>query len=85
MFDVKNIVAAICKQIPNNITFKPTDIQLSDIIVATTKADEEASRFVSLDQSTSPPISSFYPQNPLEHNILAVDSTSAVLGYVPEG
>jgi hypothetical protein len=85
MFDVNNIVATICKQTPNNLIFEPIDVQLSDIVVATTKADEEASRFVNLNESICPPISSFQPQNPLEHNVLAIDSTSAVLGYVPEG
>jgi hypothetical protein len=85
MFDVNNIVATICRQIPNNLTFEPTDVQLSDIIVATTKADEEASRIVSLDEITQPPISSFHSQYPLKNNVVAIDSTSVVLGYVPEG
>jgi hypothetical protein len=85
MFDVSAIVGAMCKPKPKDLTFEPTDVQLSDLAVSTEKAVDEASGFVSIHAGAGPPISSFSPEFPLDRRVVAIDSTSVVLGYVPEG
>jgi hypothetical protein len=85
MFDVNDIVATICREIPNNLLFELTDVQLSDIVVAPTTANEEPPRIVSVDETALLPIASFHPRFPLDQRVVAIDSTSVVLGYVPEG
>jgi hypothetical protein len=85
MFDVSPLVAELCKRKPNQLVFEPTDVQLSDIVMTGTKGDEETPRFVSVDPHNQPPIRFFNPQFPLNNRVVAIDSTSVVLGYVPEG
>ncbi|MGZ4934371.1 MAG: DNA double-strand break repair nuclease NurA, partial [Halobacteriota archaeon] len=65
--------------------FEPTDVQLSDLVVPTAKAGDEPPRSVNINAADQPPASSFDPQFPLDHTVVAIDSTSVVLGYVPEG
>jgi len=85
MFDVSAIVGAMCRPKPKDLTFEPTEIQLSDLAVSTEKTVDEASGFVSIRTGAPPPINSFDPEYPLDHRVVAIDSTSVVLGYVPEG
>ncbi|MGZ4911275.1 MAG: hypothetical protein ACXV5G_11250 [Halobacteriota archaeon] len=85
MFDVSSIVETLCKNVPQLGTFEPTDVQLSDLVVPTTKAGEEPPRSVSITTKNQPPVSSFQAQFPLDRTVVAIDSTSVVLGYVPEG
>jgi hypothetical protein len=85
MFDVKDLVAELCKQEPKNLSFEPTDVQLSDLTAAAAKAYEEPQRFVTINAKDPPKVSSFAPQFPLDRDVIAVDSTSVVLGYIPEG
>jgi hypothetical protein len=85
MFDVSPLVAELCRQQPNQLIFEPTDVQLSDIVISTAKSDEETPRFVSVDPQNQPRIRFFNSQFPLDDRVIAIDSTSVVLGYVPEG
>jgi len=85
MFDVSNLVAELYRQQPNHLVFELTDVQLTDIVIPTTKKDEETPRFASVDLQDQPPICSFNPRFPLNDLVVAIDSTSVVLGYVPEG
>jgi hypothetical protein len=85
MFDVSTRVTELCKQQPKHLAFEPTDVQLSDFAIPTSKANEETPRFVSIDADKQPQINSFLPQFPFDRDVIAIDSTSIVLGYVPEG
>ena len=85
MFDVSAIVGAMCRPTPKDLTFEPTDVQLSDLAVSTEKSVDEASGFVRIHTGARPPITTFDPQFPLDRHVVAIDSTSVVLGYVPEG
>ena len=85
MFDVSTLVAELCKQVPERLAFEPTDVQLSDLAIPAAKANEEPPRFLSFDAENQPKINSFLPQFPFDRDVIAIDSTSIVLGYVPEG
>jgi hypothetical protein len=85
MFDVSSLVAELCRQQPNQLAFEPTDVQLSDLGVSAAKANEEPPRFVGIDAENQPQINSFLPQFPFHRDVIAIDSTSIVLGYVQEG
>lgn len=85
MFDVSTVVAELCRQEPKLLSFEPTDVQLSDIAISTAKEDEQTPRFVYVDFQNQPPLYTFHPRFPLDHRVVAIDSTSVVLGYVPEG
>ncbi|MGP8134419.1 MAG: DNA double-strand break repair nuclease NurA [Halobacteriota archaeon] len=85
MFDVSEIVEAICGRKPKERTFEPTDVQLADSTVSTEKAAEDAAGFVSFHDGIEPPINPIDPSFPLDQRVVAIDSTSVVLGYVPEG
>ncbi|MGD0171015.1 MAG: hypothetical protein ABSB81_02645 [Halobacteriota archaeon] len=85
MLDVSIIVAELCKQVPQQLTFQPTDVQLSDLAISASKTNEEPPRFVSIDADNQPLINPFLPQFPFDRDVIAIDSTSIVLGYVPEG
>ncbi len=85
MFDVSSLVAELCKQVPKHLAFEPTDVQLSDLAISASKTNEEPPRFISFDADNQPRINSFLPQFPFDRDVVAIDSTSIVLGYVPEG
>jgi hypothetical protein len=85
VFDVSSVVAKLCKQVPKHLAFEPTDVQLSDLAISASKTNEEPLRFVSLDVDNQPRINSFNAQFPFDRDVIAIDSTSIVLGYVPEG
>ncbi len=85
MFDVTDIVEAMCGRTPKDRTFEPTDVQLSDSTVSIGKAAEDTAGFVSFRDGTHPPINPLDPIFPLDQRVVAIDSTSVVLGYVPEG
>jgi hypothetical protein len=85
VFNVSTLVAELCKQVPEHFAFEPTDVQLSHLVISTTKADEETLRFVCVDPQNQPPICFLHSQFPLDVRVVAMDSTSVVLGYVPEG
>ncbi|MEI7827323.1 MAG: DNA double-strand break repair nuclease NurA [Euryarchaeota archaeon] len=85
MFDVTDIVEAMCGRTPKDRTFEPTDVQLSDSTVSIGKAAEDAAGSVSFRDGANPPINSIHPDFPLDRRVVAIDSTSVVLGYVPEG
>jgi hypothetical protein len=46
MFDVKDLVAELCKQERKHFSFEPTDVQLSDLTAPTIKAYEEPQRLI---------------------------------------
>jgi hypothetical protein len=85
MFNVSDIVEAVCGRTPKDRGFEPTDVQLSDSTVTTRKADEDAAGSVSFRGGSRPPVKPIHPGFPLDRRVVAIDSTSAVLGYVPEG
>jgi hypothetical protein len=85
MFDVSDIVQAMRGQTPKERTFEPTDVQLSDSTLSADKATEDAAGFVSLRAGSELPINPIDPSFPLARPVVAIDSTSVVLGYVPEG
>ena len=85
MFDVTDVVKAMCGRTPKGRTFEPTDVQLSDSTVSAGKQDEDAAGFVSFRSGAHPPINSICPNFPFDRRVVAIDSTSVVLGYVPEG
>jgi hypothetical protein len=85
MFDVKDLVAELCKRKPKDLSFEPTDVQLSDLTAPAAKAYEEPQRFVTINAKNPPEVYSFAPQFPLDRDVIAVDSTGVVLGYIPEG
>ncbi len=85
MFDVNPLVAKLCSEAPKQRSFEPTDVQLSDLTASTVKPYEESPQAVAVDSKNQPKICSFQPKFPLDHDVIAIDSTSIVLGYVPEG
>jgi hypothetical protein len=85
MFDVNPLVARLCSERPKQRSFQPTDVQLSDLTASSAKTYEESPQVVSLDSKNLPKLHTFQPRFPLDRDVVAIDSTSIVLGYVPEG
>jgi len=85
MFDVSTLVTELCKREPKQLSFEQTDVQLSDLVLPTVKTEEEPYRFISIDAENQPLLNSFLPQFPIDRDVIAIDSTSVVLGYIPEG
>jgi hypothetical protein len=85
MFDVNPLVAKLCSEVPKQRSFEPTDVQLSDLTASSAKPYEESPQAVALNSENKPKIRSFQSKFPLDHDVVAIDSTSIVLGYVPEG
>ncbi|MGZ4848463.1 MAG: DNA double-strand break repair nuclease NurA [Halobacteriota archaeon] len=85
MFDISSLVATICEPRPRDLTFEPTDVQLSDPVIQREKADDEPPATLSVDTRTRVPTTSFEPQFSVNCRVVAIDSTSVVLGYVREG
>lgn len=86
MLEVDKVVSTICGKIPEGLTFEPSDINLTDYFVSTTKGDEEEVNFVSGDEqeewTKAHPI---VPKYPIDSQVVAIDSTSVTLGQLPEG
>jgi hypothetical protein len=86
MLEVDKVVATICGKIPEGLTFEPSDINLTDYFVSTTKGDGEEVAFVSEDEqekwTEAHPIVAKYP---VDSQVVAIDSTSVTLGQLPDG
>jgi len=80
MFDVSILVTELCKRQPKHLSFEPTDVQLSDLAISASKTNEEPPRFVSINADNQPQINSFLPQFPSDRDVVAIDTTSIVLG-----
>ena len=46
---MSSLVATLCRQEPEYLSFEPTDVQLSDLAISAPKANEEHPRFVGID------------------------------------
>ena len=86
MLEVDKVVSTICGKIPEGLSFEPSDTNLTDYFVSTTKGEGEEVNFVSLDEQEkwkkAHPIT---PKYPLDSQVIAIDSTSIVLGQLPDG
>ena len=86
MLEVDKIVATICGKIPEGLTFEPSDINLTDYFVSTTKGDGEEVAFVSEDEQEKwTKAHSIAPKYPTDNQVVAIDSTSVTLGQLPDG
>lgn len=85
MFDVSTLVARLCSEVPKQRSFEPTDVQLSELTAPSAKPYEESPQAVALNSENQPKVRSFQSKFPLDHDVVAIDSTSIALGYVPEG
>jgi len=86
MLEVDKVVSTICGKIREGLSFEPSDTNLTDYFVSTTKGEGEEVNFVSLDEQEkwkkTHPIT---PKYPLGSQVIAIDSTSIVLGQLPDG
>lgn len=86
MLEVDKVVSTICGKIPDGLTFEPSDINLTDYFVSTTKGESEEVAFVSeAQQEEWIKTCSISPKYPIESQVLAIDSTSFTLGQLPDG
>jgi hypothetical protein len=86
MLEVDKVVSTICGKIPEGLTFEPSDINLTDYFVSTTKGDEEEVNFVSGDEEEDwTKARSIVPKYPADNQVVAIDSTSVTLGQLPDG
>jgi hypothetical protein len=86
MLEVDKVVSTICGKIPEGLSFEPSDINLTDYFVSTTKGEGEEVTFVSVDEqerwTEAHPIVAKYP---MDSQVIAIDSTSVTLGQLPDG
>jgi len=86
MLEIDKIVATICGKIPEGLTFEPSDINLTDYFVSTTKSDGEEVAFVSEDEQEDwTKARLIIPKYPIDSQVVAIDSTSVTLGQLPDG
>ena len=86
MLEVDKVVSTICGKIPEGLTFEPSDINLTDYFVSTTKGDEEEVNFVGGDEEEDwTKARSIVPRYPIDSQVVAIDSTSITLGQLPDG
>jgi hypothetical protein len=86
MLNVDKVVATICGKIPEGLAFEPSDINLTDYFVSTTKGDGEEIVFVSdMEKEDWIKIHSIVPKYPIDTQVVAIDSTSVALGQLPDG
>jgi hypothetical protein len=86
MLEVDKVVSAICGKIPGGLAFEPSDVNLTDYFVSTTKGEGEEVAFVSDEQQEEwAKTHLISPKYPIESQVLAIDSTSFTLGQLPDG
>jgi len=86
MLEVDKVVSTICGKIPEGLTFEPSDINLTDYFVSTTKGDGEEVNFVTVDEQEKwTKAHSIVPKYPTDNQVIAIDSTSLTLGQLPDG
>lgn len=86
MLEVEKIRAIICADISEGASFRPSDIGLRDYFITTEDAEEEETESVNVDEwekhvETVPMV----PSYPADTNVVAIDSTSLMLGVIPDG
>lgn len=85
MIDIKDIVSAISKNTLEDTKFYPTEIPLTEYFPESTKEEQEEATEVQISETEKVnfiPLESSYP---FEYQVIAIDSTSFVLGYVHDG
>lgn len=86
MLEVEKIRAIICADISEGASFRPSDVGLKDYFITTESIDEDETESVSVDEwekrVESAPI---VPKYPADTNVAAIDSTSLILGVIPDG
>jgi len=86
MFEMDKLVSLICGKLPDGITFKPSDVNLTDYFITTEKEEAEEQDTVTMNEweesAKSIPITPKYPR---DSNVIAIDSTSFTLGHIPDG
>jgi len=86
MIDVGKVVTAICGKFPNGAPFRPSEINLTDYFVEAVEEEEEGQDSVALEElEEAVEAVLFVPRYPFEENVIAIDSSSMTLGYVPDG
>lgn len=80
------VVSTLCRRLPGGTAFQPSDINLTDYFVAPTEEEEEDLGLVEMEEwGESAEVTPLNPRYPLEANVVAIDSTSLTLGYIPDG
>ena len=86
MLEVSRVATTICGKIPKGLTFKPSDVNLTDYFVHTDKGEGEKVVFVNEGkyQEWSKP-NAIVPKYPIDSQVVAIDSTSMTIGQLPDG
>ena len=86
MLDVDSIVSTICGTTTKGQAFEPSDIYLTDYFISSTDGDAEEELSVRISErdqwAKTHPIAPHFPH---DVNVTAIDSTSTVLGQLPDG
>jgi len=87
MIEIDSIVSALSGRLPKGTAFQPSDVDLKEYFVSkekgeTEEGDEATVREEWRTETESKPLT---PRYPTETTVVAIDSTSFALGYIPDG
>ena len=85
MIDTKPLVSALNGRISRGSSFRPSEVDLSTPFVHTEKGDREDQGETWVNEEWQKKIEYLTPKFPTELNVIAIDATELVLGYIPDG
>lgn len=85
MIDTDPLVSALKGRISRGSSFQPSEVDLSTPFVQTEKGDGEDQEMAWVNEEWRKKIEYLTPRFPTEQNVIAIDATGLVLGYIPDG
>jgi hypothetical protein len=85
MFEMNKLLSVICNNLPQGLTFEPSDTSLSEYFPPTKKGDDEQIVAVDVEEPGRESFVPVMPRYPIESQVVAIDTTNFTLGQIPEG
>jgi len=87
MIEIDPVVSALSGKLPEGLTFQPSDVNLREYFVSKEKgeAEEGDEAIVREEWWSETECKPLTPTYPTETTVVAIDSTSFTLGYIPDG
>jgi hypothetical protein len=85
MIDTAPLLSDLNDRISNGSNFRPSEVDLSQPFVQTEQGEEDDHVEAWVNEEGHRKIEYLTPRFPTEENVVAIDATELVLGYIPDG
>jgi hypothetical protein len=85
MIDTAPLLSDLNNRVSSGSSFRPSEVDLSKPFIQTEQSEEEDHAEALVNEEWQRKIETLTPRFPTDQNVVAIDSTELVLGYIPGG